>query len=105
MKFTQEKIDEYKKKYGKIFIFTSGEMSCICRRAGRNDLSLANVSAVSTSDSGARTFDVQKFNESILTSTWVDGDQEILTDDKFFLGISEQLDTLIEKAKFEVAEI
>lgn len=108
MDFTKERIEDLKKKHGKVFLFecaSDNSKSCILRAATRNDLSLANVSALSRNEAGASNFDVQKFNESILLSTWIDGDEEIKTDDSLFLGISEQLDSVIQKAKFSVKEL
>jgi hypothetical protein len=105
MKFTKEQIEAYKKKYGRIWLFTSGDKSCICKPAGRNELSLATVCATTMIPGKEPVFDSNKFNESILNSCWIDGDEEIKTDDKYFLGIIEQLQVLVEKSSFEVKEL
>ncbi|HLO59059.1 MAG TPA: hypothetical protein VK172_14720 [Lentimicrobium sp.] len=108
MEFTQQKIDELKKQHGKVFLFQCADdpsKSCLLRRVNRNDLSMANMAAILKNADGSSHFDAHKFNETILLNTWLDGDEEIKTNDQLFLGVSEQLDAVIEKAKFEVKEL
>lgn len=106
MKFTKEQIANYKKQHGQIFLFESGDKSCILKLAGRNELSLAQVASTSfDEDSGKSHFDANKYDESILMSCWVAGDEEIKTDDKHFLGIRKELDKLVQKSKFTVKEL
>ncbi len=106
MKFTKEQIEGFKSKYGKVWLFElEGEKSCILKRAGRNEISLANITAITRNDDGNSNFDVNKFNESIVLSTWVAGDEEVKINDKLFLGLVEKLGILIEKSQCEVKEL
>jgi hypothetical protein len=105
MKFTDKQIEDYKKKYGKVFLFESGDKSCLLKKAGRNDLSLAEVSAVSKDESGKSSFDTNKYNESILLSCWIEGDEEIKTDDELYLGIIDKISIITKYAIFEVKEL
>lgn len=105
MEFSAEQIEGYKKKYGKIFLFESGDKSCILRLAGRNDLSLAMLASTVVAPGSTPVFDSNKYNESILFNCWIDGDEEIKTEDKYFIGVSEQLQVLIEKSTFQVKEL
>jgi hypothetical protein len=108
MEFTEKQISDFKKQYGKVFLFTCSNdntKSCILRTVGRNEESLANISAVSRNDDGKANFDPNKYNEAILLSCWVAGDEEIKTNDALFLGIADKLHIITQKAAFDVKEL
>lgn len=86
-KLSKEQIEALKKKHGEIFEVEVGGKVCYLKRPTRKTLSLAAVQ-------GQR--DPLKYNEVVLTNCWVDGDEEIKTQDAYFLGISGVLDQLIE---------
>jgi len=46
-----------------------------------------------------------KFNEIMLNSCWIDGDEEIKTDDSLFLAASSKLAELIEVKEAELVKL
>ena len=95
-KLTYAKIAELKAKHKHIFLIEVEEYAVVLKRPGRKELSLA--STVSNNDP-------MKFNESILGSCWVEGDEEIKTDDRLFLGAAGQLANIIEAAEATVKKL
>lgn len=49
--------------------------------------------------------DPMKFNEIMLNSCWIDGDEEIKTDDSLFLAASSKLAELIEVKEAELVKL
>ena len=97
MKYTKEEVKKWKNKHGRIYELKSKDgASCIIRKPDRKVLS--HASAVSNEDP-------IKFNESVLNDCWIVGDDEMKTDDAKFLGISEQLAKIIEKAEIDLKEL
>lgn len=86
MEFTKERIEELKAKHGELHLLRVEDKSCILKSPSRKVLSYA---------SGVATKDPMKFNEIILKDCWVDGDEEIKTDDSYFLGASAKIAELI----------
>ncbi len=86
-KLTKEQIEALKKKHGEIYEVEVDDKVCYLKKPSRKVLSLAAVQ-------GQR--DPLKYNEVILANCWVDGDEEIKTDDACFLGVSGVLADLIE---------
>ena len=86
-KLTKEQIEALKKKHGEIFEIEVEDKVCYLKKPSRRVLSLASV---------AGTHDPLKYNDVILKNCWVDGDEEIKTDDAYFYGISGVLAELIE---------
>jgi hypothetical protein len=84
---TPEQIEEWKKKHGSIFELTVEDKSCLVRKPTLKELSAA--SAVGQKDPFA-------FNRVILTNCWLAGDEEIKTNDDYFLAASGQLGAVIE---------
>lgn len=83
MKYTKEQVAEWKKKHGEIFEITVEDKSCILRRPNRKDLSFVSV----VKDP------IKKF-ESLVRQTWLDGDEEMLTDDEYFIPMLPKLGNL-----------
>lgn len=92
---TPEQIAEWKEKHVYVYKLksTSADKVCYLRKPSRKELSYA---------SSASTQDPLAFNASILQSCWLDGDEDIKTNDTLFLGICPQLD---EVCKFETFEL
>jgi hypothetical protein len=90
MEFSKEKIDEIKKKHGGAFIIECDGKSALLRKPNRNDMSYA----LAASNGGK---DAIKMNEAFLNNLWVEGDEEIRTDDSYFFATSEQLGDIFEK--------
>lgn len=93
---TQEQINAWKGKYGDIFLVEVEDKKAYLKTPGRNELSYAATV-------GAK--DPMKFNEAILNSCWLDGDEEIRTVDRLFLGVSAQLDTIIQTAEATIKKL
>ena len=91
---TQEQIDAWKAKFKNIFKITVEDKVCYLKAPDRKTLSFA---------SSVGTKDPIKFNEILLKNCWLAGDDEIKTDDTYFMSAATQLSELIEikEAKLE----
>ena len=85
--YTPEHIGALKKKHGDIFLYEADGMTCILKRPNRTVISAA--SSVGTSDP-------LKFAEVILTNCWIEGDETLRTEDRYFLGLQQQINELVE---------
>lgn len=83
----QAKIEAWKKKYGEVYVYEVDDKKCYLKPADRKTISAAAVIGNG---------DMMKYNEVILQNCWLDGDEAILKEDKYFLGISQTLAELIE---------
>lgn len=92
----EQKIKEWKAKYGQIFAYEADGKKCYLRKPDRKVLSAAAVMGKE---------DPMKYNEVILNNCWLDGDEEIKTDDGYFLGISQVLAKLIEIREGELKKL
>lgn len=95
-KVTKEQIVEWKKKHGSIFLLEVEGSKVYLKKPGRKELSLATT--MSEGDPIA-------FNESIINSCWLAGDEDVKTDDSKFLAISSKLETIIEVAEASVKKL
>lgn len=95
-KFTKEQIETLKKKHGEIFEIEVEDKVCYLKKPSRKVLSLAAT---------AGQHDPMKYNEVILANCWVSGDEEIKTDDAYFLGVSGVLTELIEIKKASLKKL
>lgn len=84
---SQEEIIALKAKHGDVFKLIVGDKCCIMRTPTRKELSYASKSAEK---------DPLSFNDVILKSCFVAGDEEIKNDDTYFLGASQKLTELIQ---------
>ncbi len=83
----QSQIDSWKKTHGEIFcVEVDGKVGYL-KRPSRKALGAA--SALSAGDN-------IKYNEVILNNCWLGGDEEIRTNDSYFLGVSQTLAELID---------
>lgn len=94
MKATKTQIAEWKKTHGNVFKITVEDKCVYLKAPDRKTLSYA-------SSVGAK--DPLKFNEILLRNCWIDGDEEIQTNDSLFMSVSAQLAEIIEikEAKLE----
>lgn len=90
MEFSKERIEELKAKFGTIHKLTVEDKSALLKSPDRKTLSYA---------SSVATKDPMKFNEIILNNCWIEGDEEIRTNDAYFLGAAAQIAELIEVKK------
>lgn len=93
---TKDMISKWKKQYGKIFMVEVDGRIAYLKRPDRKALAMAAV--VSKNDP-------IKYNEIVLNNCWLEGDEEIKTDDALFLGVSGKLAEIIEIKEAELKEL
>lgn len=83
------KVAELKKKFGikEVFVLESDGLIAYLKKPSRDQLKYGM--SVSANDPLGLT-------EHILESGWLEGDEKLKTEDKYFLDISRQIDALIE---------
>lgn len=86
-KTIEQKISEWKAKHGDVFQVEVDGRVAYLKRPDRKVLGAAAVTGKS---------DPMKYNEVILNNCWLEGDEEIRTNDAMFLGVSAQLAEIIE---------
>lgn len=84
---TKEMIADWKKKHGDVFKIEVDGKAGYLKKPDRKTLMYA-TSVVSSNP--------LKFNEILLNSCWLGGDDEIKTDDTLFLSASSKLSDLVE---------
>ena len=94
MKYSKEQVQEWKKKHGELFEITVDGKSCILPRPTRRDLSYASVVK-----------DPIKMNETMLNQLWVDGDEEIKTDDALFFAAIQKMQEVLEVKEAEIKKL
>ena len=94
MKYSKEQIQEWKKKHGDLFEITVDGKSCILHRPTRRDLSYARVVK-----------DPIKMSETMLIQLWVDGDEEIKTDDALFFAAIQKMQDVLEVKEAEIKKL
>ena len=92
----QEQIEQWKKQYGDVFKLTIEDKTAYLKKPGRKVLSYA---------SSIGTKDPMKFNEIILNECFIGGDEEIKTDDAYFLAASAKLAEIIEVKEAELVKL
>ena len=93
---TQEQIDAWKQKHGDIFKLKIEDKVCFLKSPDRKTLSYA---------SSVATKDPLKFNEILLSNCWLGGDEEIKTNDSFFLAASSKIAEIIEVKEAELEKL
>lgn len=93
---TDQQLSEWKKKYGDVFEFTVEGKSCYMRKPDRKVLAFA-MTKVQTDPTG--------FAEAIINNCWLGGDEELRTNDDYFLAISGQLDKLVEAKTAQIKKL
>lgn len=76
-----------------MFCVVVGDKVAYLKRPSRQALSAAAVVGKN---------DPMKYNEILLNNCWLDGDEEIKTDDSLFLGVSAKLGELVEVKEAEL---
>lgn len=91
---SQEQIQEWKNTHGDVFKVTSGDKVCYLRSPKRKELAFASMASKDNP---------LAFNEMILKSCWLDGDEDIRTNDAYFMGASQVIGEIIQikEAKLE----
>lgn len=95
---TPEQIAAWKAEHVYVYKLKSNNADKVCylRKPTRQELSFASTAGAT---------DALKFNDSILKSCWLYGDEEIKTNDTLFLGICPQLDEICAFEKFELEKL
>lgn len=99
---TPEQIAAWKKQHGDVYEVsaihpdTEQEHKGYLRRPTRPELSYATKVGQSNP---------LGFNEAIVKSCWLGGSEEIRTNDALFMGVSGQLDVLIEVAQASIKKL
>lgn len=96
---TQEIIDAWKAKHGDVFMFESNDKQKVgfFRRPTRTETSAFN----SLLQKGK----VIESNESMAKTTFLGGDEELITVDKYFYGLSNKLGKLLEIEEGELSPL
>ena len=95
-KTTEEKIAEWKNKYGDVFQVEVGGKNCFLHKPDRKTLSAAAVIGAN---------DPLKYNEILLKNCWIEGDEEIKTNDELFLGVSGKLGEIVKVAEASIKKL
>lgn len=96
MEFTKEQIEGWRQQFGELFQIDIEDKRCILKKPARKTLSFATSVA---------TKDPIKFNEILLKDCWVAGDEEIKTNDKYFLAASAKLSEVLEVAEASIVKL
>lgn len=96
MKIDEKRIAELKAKYAgrELYQITVEDRSCILRSPTRQDLSYASVVK-----------DPVKLSEVLLNQLWVDGDEEIKTDDSLFMAVSAKMEDVLKVKEAEIKKL
>lgn len=93
---TPEQLQAWKDKYEKVWKLKVADKEAIVRSPQRNELSYA-------AKVGAN--DPMKYNEFMLKTCWLAGDEEIQTKDSYFIGACSQLEKLIQIQESSLEEL
>lgn len=93
---TPEQIEAWKALHGEIFAITVEDKIGYLRKVDRKTLSFASTIG---------TKDPMKFNEVILANCWLGGDEELKTNDDYFLAVSGTLSQLIIVKEAELVKL
>lgn len=94
MNITKSQIAEWKKKHGELFEISVENKSCVLRKPNRQDLSYASIIK-----------DPIKLSETLLNQLWVAGDEELRTDDNYFLAVVAKMETVLEIKEAEIKKL
>ncbi len=94
MKYTKEQISEWKKEHGDLFEISVDGKSCILRSPRRKDLSYVSVVK-----------DPIKLSETLMRQLWVEGDAEMIDDDKYFLPAVSQIQEVLKIKEAKIKKL
>lgn len=96
-RFSKELIEEYKKIHGKIFLYTAEDGKKAILKAP----SLQIIDACRAVSNGSSI----RFDMALQENCWVDGDKELLTIDKYRMGLFDHLGGIIVKVRGSLGEL
>ena len=88
-------VEGWKKKWGDVFKVTVDGRTCYLHKPDRKTLAYVSTAK----DNPVRA------TETLLNNCWIEGDEEIKTDDGLFFGVSQQLGALIDIKKAELVKL
>ena len=91
----QAKIDSWKKQHGEIFAVTGDNKVCYLKKPDRKIL--AYITSLGNNPI--------KMNEALINNCWLGGSENFKTDDALFLGLSQQIGTLVQIKQTEIAKL
>ena len=86
MKIDKQKVEEWKKLHGEIFQIETQGKSCIVRKPTRKEYSYVS-------------------QETLLNQIWLDGDEEIKTNDDLFFAVCSQLEDVLAIKEAEIKKL
>ncbi len=93
---TQTQINEWKKKHGNVYLLEVEGRKAYLKSPDRKTLGYAGSVGQKNP---------MKFNEIMLENCWLGGDEEIKTNDSFFLAAASKLAELIDVKKASLVKI
>ena len=93
---TDLQIAEWKKKHGTVYLVTADDKKAYLKKPDRATIAFAMTKVQS---------DPLQFSEIILQNCWLAGDEELKSNDDYFLAVSSQLDKLIEVKTAEIKKL
>ena len=94
MVFTAEQIQQYKDKYKQVYEITVEDTSCLVRKPNRKALSYVSTQK-----------DPIRMSEVMLNQIWLEGDEELRTDDELFLAVVQKIDEISQVKEAEVKKL
>jgi len=82
-----EDIAKWKQKHGDVFAYEADEMIGYLHRPSRQVISLATVTGQS---------DPFQFAQVIIENCWLGGDDTLRSQDKYFMGLSQKINEIVE---------
>ncbi len=89
-------IAAWKKKHGDVFAYEADGKICYLHRPGRDVIAAASVVGKD---------DPFKFAEIVLSNCWLGGDEELRSDDRYFMGLSQKISDIIEIKVGEIKKL
>jgi len=97
MDHKQTIIKEYKNKFGHVFKYTSKDgKSCLLRNP---DLKI--IDACRTVSGGSSV----KFDKALVDNCWLEGDEELRTNDEYTMGLFDWMGGIIKKVDGQLEEL
>lgn len=93
---TPEQIGQWKKKHGDIFAYEVDGKICYLKRPNRQVISVASASGVG---------DPFKFAEVVVVNCWLGGDEALRSEDRYFMGLSQKINEIVEIKVGEIKKL
>lgn len=91
-------VDKWRKEHKKVFVLVVEDKKAFVRIPNRKEIGYANQ----ISDGG---LNFVAYGEAILNSIWLGGDEEIKTEDDYFLAICQDLITIVDVRMGEIKKL